>query len=269
MRQVRRSLLGAGCLRVVAHEAQHPAAGGPGHLGRLGSGDLRPEPGPRPAQRGLDAPGVGPHDLGDVGVGHALHLPHHEDGPLAGRQRLERPVDHRGHHVPGNRLPHVVGSRDALEFRKLTGVGQGGLADVAPSLVDAEVPGDPKQPVLELVLAVEPAEGLECPDEDLLGQVLGVGSAIGEVGDERVDPRVVALVQDGGGFLTPVLRLVDERTVGPGVGVGLKVKNALCYCHSALTPDSQTQPASTEPTARLHNGRPRHLRDCKFRRGIG
>ena len=133
----------------------------------------------------------------------------------------------------------------ALELRKLTWVGQGGLADVAPGLVDAEVLGDAKQPVLEPVLAVESAEGLECPDKDLLGQVLGIGSAVGEVGDERVDPRVVALVQDGGGFLTPMLRLVDERTVGAGVGVGLKVKNALRYCHSALTPDSQTQPAST------------------------
>ena len=169
-------------------------------------------------------------------------------------------MDHRGHHVPGDRLPHVVGGRDALELRKLTGVGQGRLADVAPSLVDAEVLGDAKQPVLEPVLAVEPAEGLECPDKDLLGQVLGIGSAVGEVGDERVDPRVVALVQDGGGFLTPVLRLVDERTVGPGVGFGPKVKDALRYCHLCTPPDSTTRPASTAgwagtPTAPAGQGR--------------
>jgi hypothetical protein len=147
-------------------------------------------------------------------------------------------VHDRGHQVPGHRLPDVVGGGDARQLRKLAGIGQGGLADAAAGLVDAEVLGDAQQPVLELVLAVEPAERLECPDEDLLGQVLGIGPAVGEVRDERVDAGVVPLVQDGGGFLTPVLRLGHECPVWPGVGVGAKMQDALCYCHLSTHPES-------------------------------
>src|SRR5713101_3268189 len=146
---------------------------------------------------------------------------------------------------PGTPSPTHSRGRDAFELGQLTRVGRLRLANVAPGLVDAQVLGNPQQPVLELVLTVEPAECLERPGEDLLGEVLRVGPAIREVRDERVDAGVVAPDQRRGSFLMPTLCLVDERPVGPGVGLGPQMKDALCYSHLDLHPVGRTAPRHT------------------------
>ena len=162
-----------------------------------------------PVRAGLDGAGRDAEALGDLCVRVTLQVLHPHDVALVGGELVDGLAD----------LPGLVPLLEPGRHRHQRGIGRRHGLQVLrrpASLAAVDVDGDPTsdggQPWGELAVGLEPARGLPCLDEGLLGGVLGELFAAEGAQRNRVDQApVLAVHRPDARFLPPTKRFDECR----------------------------------------------------------
>ena len=172
-------------------------------LGRLGQGHARSH------EQRLDAGHGGLHRLGDLLVGHRVHLAQDQSGLLALGQLVDV-ADEQAELLALVRL--VRGGRTVLGEVGVHLVG-GDRARPA-QMVEAAVAGDPVQPRPHVDRTLIGQDRVKGGGHHLLHDVLGVLTRAEQVAAEGQQPGLVAAEQNLKGALVPLADVGDQPLVG-------------------------------------------------------
>ncbi len=182
------------------------AAGQLARLARLGERD------PRPHQQRLDRGHAGLHRLGDLLVGHRVHLAQQQRRALG----LGQLADVGEELAELLAVVDLLGGRGGLDFgnhvHRFLGVG-GRFAQV----VEAAVAGDPVEPRAQVDLALVGEHRPVGVDEDLLQHVFGVLGGAQHLAAEAEQPALVAVDDRLEGARVAAARHRDQAARPPEV----------------------------------------------------
>ena len=156
-------------------------------------------------------------NLGDFLVGHVLETPENDRHALGFREGGDRAADGFLQFAVRDFLGRGAGGGIGVADRRPVGVARierdeaGALA--AAHFVEDEIPGDREQPGGEFRGGAVARGALPDPDEDLLGDVLGVGGPTQHFGDGADDAELVALDEGFEGALVASFDREHERDV--------------------------------------------------------